>query len=136
MYRLIDKIKTVRATYGTLVYESDSQGLVSQSLDLLLNKRTLYRGGQQARLDAMDAYLAGDVFFHLRLHDDGHVDGRGVEYTLNFQEAVTKAEQLSATGSDVVIHACVRGWGFPECDLGRWSAGLLVSQSYHVREPF
>lgn len=134
MTRQADHIKVThteqQGAFGNYVYDSNPAGLITQPIEALLAGRTLYRGGQQSRLDALTALASGGIFYHLRLHDIGHVDGRGVDYRLDFNEAVTEAERLSAQGGDVTIHACAPGWGFPECELGRWSKGRLVSQSY------
>jgi len=134
MNRYADHIKAAhteqQGAFGNYVYDSNPAGLITQPIEALLAGRTLYRGGQQSRLDALAALASGGIFFQLRQHDTGHVEGRGVDYRLDFSEAVTESERLSAQGGDVTVHACAPGWGFPECALGRWSAGRLVSQSY------
>jgi hypothetical protein len=134
MFRDADRIQRKHVEqefdYGTYIYDANPDGLTTQPIEILLTARTLYRGGQQERANALDAHKEGAICFLLALHDIGHVAGRWVSAHNDFEDAVKEAERLSKERADVTIHACALGWGFPECDLGVWSSGRLVTQFY------
>lgn len=137
MYRAADHIEAKTTNYpvpgGNLVCRWEPTGLRSVNLETLLVNRNIYRGGEE-RIDATECRANGDLFFCLRKHDIGHVDGRAIECTQDWDEAVDLAEQASTDSADVTIHAITRGYNFPECELGRWSAGMLVHQKHFEPE--
>lgn len=134
MYRYADRMAARRSEqqsqFGTYVHEVDPDGLIIQPVEVLLAGRTLYKGGQQERTNALEAYKDGAICFLCALHDITHVAGRWISAHKDFDNAVKAAEAVSLDREDVTIYACAPGWGFPECELGRWSAGRLVVQSY------
>jgi hypothetical protein len=131
-YHYADHVITREVNDRGFIYRANGDGLESIPLHDVLRHRTLYRGCQQDRQDALEALAGGDLYFAIHLHDIPHVDGHCVASTFDWNDAIQQAVALSSEGADVTINACARGWGFPECDLGLWSRGRLVRQSHHI----